>query len=154
REPLHGAIGVIEHGKAAVADRGVYAGRRIERRDPCPARAQALGQRALRRELDLELAGEVLALELLVLADVRRHHLLYLLVAEQDTEAEVVDAAVVGDDHQALLSELAERGDAALRDTAEAEAAGEDRRAVRDVTDGVEGALIHLVHVKAELLQT
>ena len=46
-------------------------------------------------ELDLELAREVLPLELLVLADVARDHLPDLLVAQQDAEAEVVDAAVV-----------------------------------------------------------
>ena len=51
------------------------AGRRVERRDAGAAGAQPLGQRALRHQLDLELAGEELALELLVLADVGRDHL-------------------------------------------------------------------------------
>ena len=52
------------------------AGRRVERRDAGAAGAQPLGERALRAQLDLELAVEEQPLEDLVLADVRRDHLL------------------------------------------------------------------------------
>jgi hypothetical protein len=75
-----------------------YAGLGEERRDARAAGAQLLGQRALRREFELEFAGQVLALELLVLADVGRDHLLDLARREQLAEAEAVDARVVGDD--------------------------------------------------------
>jgi hypothetical protein len=87
--------GSVPERVAAVADRRARARRREERRDPGAAGAQPLGQRPLRRELDLELARQVLPLELLVLADVARDHLHDLLVSQQDPEAEVVDAAVV-----------------------------------------------------------
>ena len=59
----------------ALGDHRADAGAREEGRDAGAAGAQLLGQRALRRELELELAGQVLALELLVLADVARDHL-------------------------------------------------------------------------------
>src|SRR6476661_6644367 len=55
-------------------------------------RAHAFGQRALRAELDLELAGEELPFEFLVLADVGRDHLLHLPRAQQLAEAFIVDA--------------------------------------------------------------
>src|SRR5436190_3907256 len=54
----------------ALGDLGARAGRREEPAQPRPAGADALGEGALRVQLDLELAAEELALELLVLADV------------------------------------------------------------------------------------
>ena len=57
---------------------GADARRRVEAGDARAAGAQPLGERALRSELHLELAGQELALELLVLADVGRDHLLDL----------------------------------------------------------------------------
>jgi hypothetical protein len=54
----------------AFGDQGAHTGAREEGRDAGAAGAQFLGQRALRRELELQLAGQVLAFELLVLADV------------------------------------------------------------------------------------
>ena len=65
---------VVPPRQTALGDLGAAAGRGEERRDPGAARAHPLGQRALRGQLDLELAGEVLPGELLVLPDVRRHH--------------------------------------------------------------------------------
>ncbi len=59
-------------GLLAFGDQGAVAGLGEERRDAGAAGAQLLGQRALRGELQLQLAGQVLALELLVLADVAR----------------------------------------------------------------------------------
>ena len=79
----------------ALGDQGADAGLGEEGRDAGAAGADALGQRALRVELELELAGQVLALELLVLADVGADHLLDLARVEQLAEAEAVDAAVV-----------------------------------------------------------
>src|SRR5439155_11557862 len=63
-------------GLLAVGDLRAVAGRRVERLDPGAAGAQPLGERALRTQLDLELARQELLLEHLVLADVRRHHAL------------------------------------------------------------------------------
>ncbi len=75
---LAGLLGRGGHGDAAgavvaprqapVGDLGADPGRGVERRDARAAGAQPLGQGALRGQLDLELAGEELALELLVLA--------------------------------------------------------------------------------------
>src|SRR5262249_1011800 len=54
----------------ALGDERARAGRRVERGDPGAAGAHPLGERALRHEVDLELAAQELALELGVLADV------------------------------------------------------------------------------------
>src|SRR5262249_37070032 len=101
-----------------------------ERRDACAARADALGERALRIELDLELAREVLLGEQLVLAHVGRDHPLDLLGLEQKAQARAVDARVVGDDGEILHPGLADRLDQLLGDAAQAEAAGADQHAV------------------------
>ena len=89
------AVRVVAPRQAALGDLGADAGDREERRDADAAGAQPLGERALRGQLDLELAVQVLALELLVLPDVRGDHPADPLVLEQDPEAPVVDAAVV-----------------------------------------------------------
>lgn len=56
--------------------------------------ARPLGQRALWHEVDVELAGEKLLLEDLVLAYVRGDRLADLAVGDEESAAEVVDAAV------------------------------------------------------------
>src|SRR5580692_6686997 len=140
------AVGRVEHRQTSVAHRCARAGGRVEGGDARAARAEALRERALRRQLHLELARQVLPLELLVLADVARDHLGDLLVAEEDPETKVVDPAVVGNDDEALGPDLAERADAALRDAAQAEAAGQDGRPVRDVAYGVDRGSHYLVH--------
>ena len=80
----------------ALGDVGADAGLGEEGRDAGAAGADALGQRALRVELDLELAGEKLLREQLVLADIGRDHLLDLARLEQQAEAGAVDAGIVG----------------------------------------------------------
>ncbi len=82
----------------ALGDHRADAGLGEEGRDAGAAGADALGQGPLRVELELELAGEELLGEELVLADVRTDHLVDLLGLQQDAEARAVDAGVVGDD--------------------------------------------------------
>ena len=65
---------------------------------PGPAGAQPLGQGALRGQLHLELAGEELPLELLVLPDVGRGHPPDPALGQQQAQAPVVDTAVVAHD--------------------------------------------------------
>src|SRR5262249_10614565 len=74
------------------------AGSREECRNAGAARADTLGQRALRIELDLEFIREILLRKRLVLPNIGRDHLLYLPAVEQNAEADAVDAAIVGDD--------------------------------------------------------
>ena len=99
------------------------AGLGVEGRDAGAAGADALGQRALRREFELQLAGQILLLEELVLADIGRDHLPDLAGLEQNAEAEAVDAGIVGDDGQILCAALAHRLDQDLGNAAQAEAA-------------------------------
>ena len=66
------AVGVVAPRQPALGDQGADTGRGEERADAGAAGAQPLGERALRGELDGQLAGEVLPGELLVLPDVGR----------------------------------------------------------------------------------
>src|SRR5690606_32889505 len=105
-------------------------GRGEERGDARATGAQALGQRALRVELEFEFAAEELALELLVLAHVGRNHLPDLPRREQLAEAEAVDARVVRDHRQALRAGVAQRRDQRLGNAAQPEAADREGLAV------------------------
>ena len=130
----------------ALGDLGAHAGAGVEAADAGAAGAQPLGQGPLRHELHLELAGEVLALELLVLADVARHDALDLARLEERPEPEVGGAAVVGDQGEPLHAAPVERGDEVLRVAAQAEAAHQHGGAVGDVRHGRVGRLDELVH--------
>ncbi len=61
---------VIAPWQTTVRDLGADPGRGVEGGNPGTAGSQPLGQRALRRQLHLELPAQVLPLELLVLTDV------------------------------------------------------------------------------------
>src|SRR6266545_2396979 len=98
----------LEEIGAAVDDAGLLslrhlradAGRGVEAAQPRAPRPDPLGERPLRHELHLDLAGEVLPLELLVLADVGRDDLPDLLRLEEGAEAELGRPAVVGDERR------------------------------------------------------
>src|SRR6478735_7272549 len=110
------------------------------------AGAQPLGQGALRGQLDLELTGEVLARELLVLADVGRDHAPDPFVAQQDPETPVVDAAVVRDRLEVADARVVDRTDEHTGDAAEPETTDRQRHPVGDALDGRGRAGDHLVH--------
>jgi hypothetical protein len=126
-----------------------------ERRNARTAGAQLLGQRALGRELELQLARQVLALELLVLADVARDHPLDLPRLEQQAEPEAVDAGVVRDHGQILDPRIAQRLDQGLGNAAEAETAdGEQLAVADDAGERRGGAGENLVHLGRGLAKT
>ena len=93
----------------AFGDQRADAGLGVEGRDAGAAGADALGQSSLRVELELELAGEVLRCEQLVLADIGRDHLLDLAGFEQAAQPDTVDAGIVGNHGQALDPGIADR---------------------------------------------
>jgi hypothetical protein len=93
-------------------------------------------------------AAEVLAGELLVLADVGAGDAGDAARGEQDAESPAVDAAVVGDDLQAVRAPFVQGADQGFGDAAEAEAADGERGAVGDVGDRLGGAGADLVHVR------
>src|SRR3546814_7253076 len=99
----------------AFGDRGADPGLGRESgnaRAPCAA---ALGERALRTECDLQFAGQILPLELLVLADIGGDHLPDLPGAEQLAQPLAVDAGVVARDGEVLDPRIADRVDQPLR---------------------------------------
>src|SRR5262249_95578 len=114
----------------ALGDLRAGASAREEGRDTGAAGADALGERALGIELDLQLAAEVFPRDGLVLPDIGRDHLLDLLGVEQEAEPDAVDAAVVRHHGQVLHAGVADREDQLLGNAAQAEAAGHDHHAV------------------------
>ena len=130
----------------ALGDDRARAGARVETVDARAAGANALGQRALRIELELELLREILALEFLVLADVRGNHLADLPRLEQQPEPEAVDAGIVGDHREIARARVAQRDDEVLRNAAQAEAAGHHRHAIaREPGERGRGVCVNLL---------
>ena len=86
-------------------------GRRVEGRDARAGGAQLLGQGALGAQLEGDLAREVLALELLVGAQVRQHHARDAAVVGEQGETLVLGAGVVGDGREVLEALLVDRLD-------------------------------------------
>ena len=128
---LHHVGAAVEFlGLLALGDLRAGAGGGEERRNACPAGADALGQRALRVELDLQFAGEVLLRERRVLADIGADHLAHLPRLQQHAQTDLVDAGVVRDDRQAFtpLSRIASISAAGMPHRPEP--AGHDRHAV------------------------
>lgn len=119
---------------------GADRGGRVEGGDAGAAGATALGERALRGELQLDVAGEVHLLQGFVFADVAGDHLLDLLGGEEEAEAGAVDAGVVGDGREAGDGGGGVDGvDEGVGDAGEAEAAGEEGAVGAHVGDGLGG---------------
>ncbi len=114
----------------AVRDDRADAGLGIEAGYAAAARPHPFGQGALRVELQLQLARQVLAHELGVLSDIGGDHLLHLPRLQQDADAEIVDARVVGRERQVLGPGLLDRLQQQFRDAAQPEAAGSNEHPV------------------------
>ena len=95
----------------------------VKKGDAGAASAQLLGQRALGREFQLQLARQVLALELLVLAHIGRDHFLDLARLQQLAQAETVHAGIVRGHGQPLDTAGHQRIDQGFGNAAQAKAA-------------------------------
>jgi hypothetical protein len=87
-----------------------------------PACPQFFGEGALGGELQFKFAGQVLALELFVLAYIRGNHFADLARFQQLPQAKTVDPGVVADHRQFTLAGVAQGTDQRLRNTAQAKA--------------------------------
>src|SRR5690606_37931453 len=114
----------------ALGDDRADAGPRVEAGDAGAAGTATLGKGALRAAFNLELAGEILPLELLVLADIGGDHLPHLARAQQLAEPFAVDAGIVRGDGELLDTRIPDRLDQPLGNAAQAEAPGADHHAV------------------------
>jgi hypothetical protein len=120
--------------------------------DAGAAGANALGQGALRIELQLELTGEVELLEQFVLAHIGRDHLLDLPGLQQQAEAEAVHPAIVRDDGQVFHPRVPNGADEVLRNAGEAKAPGHDGHAVEEQpVESSRGVLVRLFSHEAPL---
>src|SRR5699024_5208362 len=120
-------------------DHRADAGRGVEGGDAGASGPHALGERALRRELHLELAGEVLAGELLVGADIRGRGPGDPVRFQKLAQAETVGAAVVAHRAQVGGALLEERVDEDGGDADQTEPAHGQGGTVGDVRDRVRG---------------
>ena len=109
---------------------GAHTGLGKKRRDASAAGTQLLRQRALRREFEGQLAGQVLALELFVLTDVAGNHFLDLAGLEQLAQSEAVDAGVVGNRGQVLRAAVTQGINQGLWDAAQTKTADGDELVV------------------------
>jgi len=109
--------------------------RRKEGWDAGAGGAHALGERAHRHKLDVDLAVQKLALEEVVLANVRAHHLRDLLVLEEQPEPALSGAHVGADDLEVADALLLDSSEQVLRHAGEAEAADEQLGASPHVGD-------------------
>ena len=130
----------------AFGDDRAETGRRVECRNSRAAGADALGQRSLRNEFQIDPPGQHHVFQQLVLADVAALVRLDLPGGEHQAQAEVVDADVVADGVQVLDAFFHERRDQVLRNAAQPEAADHDGRAIVDVVDRLIGVRNYLVH--------
>ena len=148
QRPLHHIFLAVEFTHfLAFGDDRADAGLGEEGRDAGATRADALRQRALRREFQLQLAGQILLGENLVLADIGGDHFFDLPGFQKLAEANAVDASIVGNDSQALNAGFENRVGKNFSNTAETKAAGHDRHVVLKQTGhGATGVRIYLVH--------
>ena len=130
----------------ALGDERAVSRRREEAADAGAARPNPLGKRPLGHQLDLDLAAQELALELLVLADVGRDHFLDLPRLHEHAHAGFVHAGIVADYGEPAGPACVQRLDEVFGNAAEAEAAHHDRRPVRNDGDGFGRAGDHFVH--------
>ena len=122
----HVFLAVEDFRLLAIGQFGGEAGAGVKPGDARAARAQPLGECALRDEFEFEFAAEHLAFEFLVLADVGSHHLFYLPGGEQNPHAEAIHARVVADDGEAFHAAVVQCGDEIFRYAAEPEPARGD----------------------------
>lgn len=123
-----GAIGLVPEREFTGLHDSAEGGGGVEGGNALAASSAALGEGALRGELELDLTGKVHLLKGLVLANVAGNHLLDLLGLEQLAKAGSVGAGIVGDRSKAgdlgLLENLVDQG---IGNTTEAETAAQKR---------------------------
>ena len=116
----------------ALGHQGAHTGAHIKRRNAGATSAQLLGQRALRREFQLQFTGQVLALKLLVFAHVAGDHLADLARFQQLAQAKAVDTGVVGNHRQVFDAGVAQRVNQRLGNAAQAKATDGQQLTVLD----------------------
>src|SRR5260221_3708009 len=105
----HVFLAVEGLGLLALGELGAGSGARVEPRDAGAAGTQLFGERSLRRQLQVQLAREHLALEFLVLSHVGGDDLFHLAGPEQQPHAEIVYAGVIADHGQPLPAAVPHR---------------------------------------------
>src|SRR6266852_2529014 len=144
---LQNVVAAVElAGFFSFGNQGAVAGRCVEGGDTSATGANALGESALRIQLDLHFAAEHALLEKFVFPDVGGNHFFDLAILQEQAEAGAVGAGVVAGNGQILGAFAAYCVDQMLRDPAEAEAADEDGGAVSKFGNGGVGRSNAFVH--------
>ena len=142
-------FGVVEHfGFLALSQFGAEAGACVESRDPRATRTQPLRERPLGNKLEFKFTRQDLTLKLLVLANIRGHHLFHLTCGQQNSHSETIDASVVADNGQALHAAVVQGRDQIFRNAAQSEPARSDRHVVvKQAVKRGGGVRINFAHV-------
>src|SRR5258708_21797549 len=134
---LENVMAAIElAGFFSFGNHGAVAGWCVEGGDTSATGANALGESALRIQLDLHFAAEHQLLEKFVFPDVGGNHFFDLAILQEQAKAGAVGSGVVAGNGQILGAFAAYCVDQMLRDPAEAEAADEDGGAVGKFGNG------------------
>ena len=122
------------------------AGWRVEAADPGAPGPNAFCKSSLRAELDLQSSVSNEVFESPILANVARDHLLHLLMAQEESDAEVFCASIVADHGQVPHTLINERLNQILRNAAQPEATDHDGCAILDVGNRLFDIRNDLVH--------
>ena len=117
-------------GLFTLGDRCAHTRARIKSRDTGTTGADALGQRALRVEFDLDFALEILLLEKAVFADIGADHFFDLSRLQQNAEPIIVHSGIVRDDGEVAHAGRMDGADQIRWNAAQSETAGHDGHAI------------------------
>src|SRR5882724_5759983 len=110
-------------------------GRRIKRRNPRSSRANPFRKGPLRIQLQLHLPARHQLLEQFILADVRRNHLPYLPLFQQNSDSKSVHSRIVRHNRQVLRSLPSHRRNQILWNPAQPKPAHQDRHPIAQLLD-------------------
>src|SRR5271157_5459721 len=127
--------------------------RRVEGRDACSAGANALGERTLRDEFQIDAASQHHLFQQPVLADVASLVRLNLSGGEHQPQSNVINSHVVADGVQAFHTFLDQRADEVLGNTTQPEAPEHESVAILDVANSFVCVCNYLVHCHNSLFR-
>lgn len=145
---LHDVHFAVEFtGFFAFGDEGSVSSFDEECGDTGSSSADAFGEGALRVEFEFEFTREVLAFKFSVFSDVAGDHFFDLPGLEKESEAEIVNAAVVANDGEVFDSRIAEGKDQVFGNAAKAKSAGHDGHPVEQFSiQGFGGGFDQFIH--------
>ena len=146
---LHDVSAALELARFfAFGDDGSNAGGRIERGNASAPRANSLGKRSLRNQVEMHRAVQHHLFQQFIFANVSSDMVPDLAIGEQQSHTEAVDANVIADGGEVLNALAGKRADQVLRHPAQTKSTHHDGGAVKHVLDRLFGARYNFVHCR------